>query len=494
MKKLLSLLILSTSLCLNCNAQGLLLSLDSCINMALRENKQIQIAKLEADIATNTRKAARTKYLPHVTAVGGYMHTGDEISILNLDQKSALSNIGTTTMGAVQAVGTQELTSLFGTIAQMFPESAGKISMIAQGLSEKFGVLTNTLGQTLNQVGNKIVDDFRTDTRDIFGGAIMLNQPLYMGGAIIAGNKMASIAEDIAKIKIQKTEEDLIYSVQTAYYLVVEIEHKKQLADEYAALIKKLNDDVTKMIDEGVATRADGLKVSVRLNEAEMQQLQAEDGLVLAKMLLCKHIGLPLDTEISVNTDIEVRNIDINPNNNRTELQMLGKAVDLLAQKTKVTRASHLPQVLLTGGYLASNPNVFNGFQKKFRGTWNVGVVLKIPIWDWNETGYKVRASKTQTNIAKMELSEAEELIDLQISQTQFKLSEADKKYTVTLKNFETAEENLRCANVGFTEGVMTTTEVMMAQTAWLQAKTQKIEAEIGVITAKLALNHAYGN
>lgn len=494
MKKILTLLILSLYLSVNCGAQGLQLSLDSCISMALRENKQIQIAKLNADVASNTRKAARTKYLPHVSAVGGYMHTGDPISILNTDQQALLSNLGTVAMTPIQQAGQTELPKILGTFAQIFPDKAPYFQAMGTELGQKFSALTQQFGQSLNQVGQDIVNAFETDTRDVFGGSVMLNQPLYMGGAIIAANKMASIAEEIAKIKVRKSEEDLVYDVQKAYYLVVEVSHKKELADEYAALIRKLSGDVAKMVEEGVATRADGLKVSVKLNEAEMQQLQAQDGLVLTKMVLCKLIGLPLDTDINVNTEVEERQVDLNTNNNRSELMLLGKAVNLLEQKTKITRATNLPQVLLTGGYMASNPNVYNGFQKKFKGTWNVGVMVRIPIWDWNETGYRVRASKAQTNIAKMELGEVEELIDLQITQTQFKLTEAEKKHAVTVKNFETAEENLRCANLGFAEGVMTTTDVMMAQTAWLQAKTQKIEAEIGVITAKLALNHAYGN
>lgn len=493
MKKYL-LLLLSLLVLPNVSAQTYVLSLDSCINMALRENKQIKIAKLNADVALNTKKAARTKYLPNISAVGGYMHTGDQISILNNDQKAALSSLGSTSMGAVQAVGSAELPKILSTFAQIFPEKAPYFQAMAPELAQKFGALTTQFGQALDNVGQDIVKAFNTDTRDIMGGSVMLTQPLYMGGAIVAANKMASLAEEIAKIKIQKSEEDLAYNVQTAYYLVVEVDHKKHLADEYASLISKLNNDVTRMIEEGVATRADGLKVSVKLNEAEMQQLQAEDGLALSKMLLCKLIGLPLDSNIEVETEVAERNININTNNNRAEIQMLGKAVDILNQKTKITRSAILPQVLMTGGYLTSNPNVFNGFQKKFNGTWNVGVMVRIPIWDWNETGYKLRASKAQTNIASMELEEAQELIDLQITQTQFKLSEAEKKHAVTIKNFETAEENLRCANLGFAEGVMTTTDVMMAQTAWLQAKTQKIEAEIGVITAKLALNHAYGN
>lgn len=494
MKRYLFLLIVALYLSSNASAQTIHLSLDSCINMALRENKQIQIAKLGADVASNTRKAARAKYLPNISAVGGYMHTGEEISILNDDQKTALSSLGTTSMSMVQATGSAELPKIIGTFAQIFPEKAPYFQAMGADLAQKFGAMTTQFGQALNQAGQDLVDAFRTDTRDVFGGSVMVTQPVYMGGALVAANKMASIAEEVANIKIRKSQDDLAYDVQKAYYLVVEVEHKKQLADEYAALISKLNKDVAMMIEEGVATRADGLKVSVKLNEAEMQQLQAEDGLVLSKMLLCKLIGMPLNSDITLDTEVGEREIDVNTNNNRSEIQMLGKAVDILEQKTKITRAGNLPQVLLTGGYAASNPNVFNGFQNKFNGTWNVGVMVRVPIWDWNETGYKLRASKAQTKIAKMELGEVEELIDLQITQSQFKLSEAEKKHTVTIKNFETAEENLRCANLGFAEGVMTTTDVMMAQTAWLQAKTQKIEAEIGVITAKLALNHAYGN
>lgn len=285
------------------------------------------------------------------------------------------------------------------------------------------------------------------------------------------------------------------FNVENTYYLVVGVEHKKKLADEYAALIAKLEGDVKKMIDEGVATKADGLKVSVKLNEAQMQQLQAENGLSLSKMLLCKLCGLPLETNISVDTTMKVQAVgEINTTNNRNEIKMLSKAIELYDLKVKTARAEHLPQVALMGGYMVSNPSMFNGFEKKFNGTWNVGVMAKIPIWDWNETRDKVREAKRQSNIARLQKQDAEEMIDLQITQCQFKLDEAKKKMVVTEKNYDTAEENLRCANLGFAEGVMTTTDVMMAQTAWLQAKTQKIEAEIEVVTAQLALIHAYGN
>ena len=109
------------------------------------------------------------------------------------------------------------------------------------------------------------------------------------------------------------------------------------------------------------------------------------------------------------------------------------------------------------------------------------------------EGTYKIRASKAATNIANMELAEATELIELQVNQSQFKMREANKKYGMSLKNVEKAEENLRCANLGFAEGVMTATEVMEAQTAWLQAQTQKIDAEIDLRLSQIGMKKALG-
>ena len=471
-------------------AHAQMLSLDSCVAMAVRENTQLKIAKIKADMATNTRKAARTKYLPNISATGTYMRTGKQLSILSEDQQNALSNIGTTLANNLGATmqNQQTMMQIMQTAASM------GINLTPQHIQQLQEPIAN-LAKSLNQTGATIAEAFDTDTRNMFGAAVTLKQPLFMGGKIAAGNKMAQIAEEIAQTQVEQAEEDVKFNVENTYYLVVGIEHKKRLADEFASLVAQLSADVSKMVQEGVATRADELKVSVRLNEAQMQQLQAENGLALSKMLLCKLCGLPVNSDISVDTTTVVVGDAMGSfTNNRAELKMLGQAVELYNAKVKTERAEHLPQVALVGGYMVSNPSLFNGFEKKFKGTWNVGLMVNIPIWDWNETGYKVRSAKGQAAIAQLQLTEAEQLIDMQIAQCQVKYDEAQRKLALTNKNFDKAEENLRCANMGFEEGVMTSSDVMMAQTAWLQAKTQVIEAQIEVITAQLALSHAYGN
>ena len=123
----------------------------------------------------------------------------------------------------------------------------------------------------------------------------------------------------------------------------------------------------------------------------------------------------------------------------------------------------------------------------------SVGVVLKIPIFRWGKDYYKVKAAKTERNIAMLNLEDAKEKIELQVNQASFKVNEANKKLEMTRKNMEKAEENLRNAQYGFEEGVMTTDNVLEAQTAWLQAESEKIDAEIDVRLCNVYLSKALG-
>ena len=461
------------------------LSLDSCRQMALRNNKQMSVSKVKQDVAANLRKSARTKYLPHVSAIGTYQYTSEPISILSETQKTEFSNLGTTIgTGLVQSMA--ELMLQHPALAQVM----AKVGPVSE--------------EMLNGLGQKIVDAFDTDTRHLFVGSVMFTQPLFMGGSIIAMNKMADINEKMAANSMEARRQATIYKLDQAYWQVVSLCHKQKLAESYLDLVKKLDTDVYKMIEEGVATKSDGLSVDVKVNEAEMTLTKVNDGLVLSRMLLNQLCGLPLDEEVILADEQkdQIAVVELTPAlnvdaavSNRPELKMLQNAVDLSKQTTNILKAGNLPQLLLTGGYAASNPNLLNGFERKFRGFWNVGVSLRVrvPIWNWGDVMYKVRASKGATSIASLELAEARELIELQVNQSTFKVDEANKKLTMAMKNIQRADENLRTANLGFHEGVITPTTVMEAQTAWLQAQSQKIDAEIDVKMSQVDLQKALG-
>ncbi|EGQ13974.1 TolC family protein [Prevotella pallens] len=470
------------------------LSLKRCRELALANNKQLAISKLTAQIAEDTHKAAKTKYLPRVTGMAGYEHLSREISLLNDKQKQTLSSLGSTTVGQV---GSQ----IGQTIGQL--QQQGFISaQVAQRLADVLGGITTPLSQAGNNIGETIRRGLRTNTKNMYAAGIMVTQPIYMGGGIKALNDIATIGEEFAQNDIKLKQQTVLFAVDNAYWLIVSLQKKSILAIQYRNLISKLHDNVTKMYDAGVATKADGLKVSVAENTANLTISEIENGISLAKMALCQLCGLPLDGDLILEDEAtdnlsgfvptHYNNVDTTFNA-RPEVRILQNTVDITKQNTKIIQALYRPHLALTAGYTVSNPNAFNGFEQKFKDIWSVGLVLHVPIWNWGEGKYKVRAARTATQMAQMELNDVRNKIRLEVEQTRFRLKNANSRLATANKNMASAEENLRVANLGFKEGVMTVTDVMQAQTAWMSAKTAIVDAEIDVRTAQVALKKALG-
>ena len=481
MKKLFLLTIL-LSLTFIVKAQSFL-SLDSCRALALANNKDLLISNEKINAAHYQHKAAFTNYLPSFSATGTYMRNQKEFSLLNNDQKAALSGLGTNLAGPLQQAA--------GIIAQLHPEIASQIPALGASLTSAF-----------NEAGSSLVDALRTDTRNVYAGAITLTQPLYMGGKIRAYNKITKYAEELAQQQHQGGMQEVIMSTDQAYWQVISLVNKKKLAEGYLKLLQQLDSDVEKMIAEGVATKADGLSVRVKVNEAEMTLTKVEDGLSLARMLLCQLCGIDLSSPITL-ADENMEDIPLlTPEThfdmstayaNRPEIRSLELATQIYKQKINVTRAEHLPSIALMGNYMVTNPSVFNSFENKFKGMWNVGVMVQIPIWHWGEGIYKTKAAKAEARIAQYQLQDAREKIELQVNQSAFKVKEASKKLVMATKNMEKADENLRYATLGFKEGVIVTSNVLEAQTAWLSAQSEKIDAQIDVKLTEIYLKKSLG-
>lgn len=250
------------------------LSLDSCRALAVRNNKELRMAGERLRAATYEHKAARTKYMPRVSATGVYMHTSREISLLSDEQKDAIGNVGTS-------------------VSQMVP--------LPDGAGGALGGLAGTLdGITgaLNGLGGGLVDALRTDTRNMGAAAVMLTQPVYMGGRIAAYNSITRDLERIAGHKLELARQEVAVSVDETYWQIVSLLGRKRLAEGYLRLVEKLDGDVQQMIAAGVATKADGLSVRVKVNEARVALIQVNNGLALSQMALCRLCGLPMDTRV----------------------------------------------------------------------------------------------------------------------------------------------------------------------------------------------------
>lgn len=459
------------------------LTLDECRAMALENNKQMQVSRVKQSIAENQRKSARTKYLPRVSALGAYEYTSRGISLLNKEQKALLNNLGEVFTSAIE----NEVSKL--------PLDPAKLKELAEMAAPYVSATQGTidhLGQSLNEA-------LQSNNHNTFAGAITLTQPLYMGGAIKTLNRVADIKEELAANTLEARRQATLYDIDNVYWQVVSLRHKQDLAESYLNLVKKLDHDVEKMTEAGLTTRSDKLSVQVRVNEAEMALAKVIDGLSLTKMLLCQLCGLPIDEpieladekadEIAAPAAIPLTtNID-----NRPELRLLQNAIDLTHQEVNLLKAENRPQVLFNGGYAVTNPNAFNGIQHRFGGFWHVGLQVRIPIWNWGDVKHKVQAAQEATTVANLELEDAREKIELQVSQNRFRVSEANKNLALAKSNIASAEENLRMAKRGFEEGVITPTTVMEAQSAWLMAQTQKIDAEIELQLSNTDLLKALG-
>lgn len=490
MKRLFGFLILAAFSCM-LHAQRVL-NLDSCRNMAMANNKSLLIAKERMRKAHYDRKAAFTNFLPDFSATGTYMYFSDEISLLNDGQKSALNHMGT----SLQQGLTQAATPIIQHIAQTNPQLAASLQQAIQG-----GKLDG-MSTALNQLGNELTDALRTDTRNMWAGAVTLMQPLYMGGKIRAYHRITKFSEALARTQHDAQLQDLILNTDDAYWTVVSLSYKKKMAESFLDLVNRLDGDVEKMIREGVATKADGLTVKVKVNEAEMLLTKVDNGLALSKMVLCQLCGMDLDTKFTLTdedrTDLQVS--ETVPDDAvqrawtyRPELKSLDWANKIYEDKVRVVRSEMLPSLALTGGYLVSNPSLLNGFENKFRGMWNVGIMLSVPVFHWNEGIYKVKAAKSEVNIVRLQQTEAQEKIELQVNQSLFKNTEAQKRLALSEKNMEKAEENLRYADKGFKEGVIPVANVMEAQTAWLSARSDRIDAQIDLKLAQTYLQKAMG-
>ena len=452
-----TILLLTFVVTVSCMHAQRMLTLEECRNLAIQNNKELQISGEKIKMADNEKKAAFTKYFPQLSANGAYMWNQKDINLLD--------------MGALSS----SLSSSLGGLAQL-----PMIQHLMSGVN----------------------DMQHLDVQNIWVGNVSLVQPVFMGGKIVNYNQITKFAKQLAESMNNLQLQDLIYKTDETYWQVISLVNKKKLADAYVDLLRKMDSDVTAMIYEGVATEADGLSVKVKLNEAEMAQTKVENGLALTRMLLAQICGLSLEEDLSLadekldNFPVETTQASADLNEafmNRNELRSLDLATKIYKRKERIALAEMLPNVALAANYFVTNPNVFNGFKNDFAGMFNVGVMVKVPLSGWWEGTYRRNSAKAETRIKTLEWQDAREKIELQVNQSVYKVNEAGKKLIASSRNMENAEENLRRANFGFEEGVMPALNLMEAQTAWVSARSSLIDAQIDEKITEVYLSKALG-
>lgn len=452
-------------------------SLDSCRQMALQSNKQLMIAKRAVVKAGYQKDEAFAAYLPGIDFAGGYMYNQKNISIFDSDQLLPTKSFDARTGKYEFNLVTDPATGMpvKGPDGQYVPETVALIPKEAMEF----------------------------DIHNVFFGAVTLTQPIYMGGKIVAMNKITHDAEILARNLHDAEAENVIYAVDAAYWQVVSLKAKHALAVSYVNVLDSLDHNVHLMFDQGVATRSDILSVDVKLNAAKVDLLKVENGLTLSRMALAQVCGLPVNETFTladegIEQPVLSSEVATQYNMNdvyarRPDLEALKMGVQIAGHQKQVALSTMLPNVALVGTYSFSNPNMFNGFSKKFNGAFSVGAMVTIPIWHWGGNYNKYRAAKVDEEIMQLKLEDARELVDLQVQQASYKTTEAYKTYTTATSNLASANENLRSANLAFREGMATTDNVLEAQTAWLKAHSEQIDAMIDVHLCNVYLSKCLG-
>ena len=467
-------------------AQDTLVSnLRQCREMALSNGASAKSQEELRLAAKYNRQAALAAMFPRVTANASYSWNNASVHLL---ENSSAFKTGTAT---VNPDGT-------ATFAWSDESIIGKIEQAAKGTPIEGAVtgLADRAGQELADAYKLIYDKLSPDMSQIFVAHVGVTQPVYVGGRLIQLYKIAQATENIAGIESDAKHDDIIYSVDEAYWRVVSVSKKKNLAQQYYQLLCQLESDVKEALAEGLVTQADLLKVTTKRGEAEVKKLQAENGLTLSNMALAQVCGLPLSTGFildesglsdsllptdSISTEAAVAN--------RAEIQLLEQTQKIAKSNAMLMAAGLQPNIVASAGYIYSNPNVDNGFSNRWdgRGFFTAGVVVNVPIAHADDI-LRYKAAKHAANAMALKTEETRELLTLQTTQASQKLVEAQQKIVLARLTQDNAAEVLRMAQESYDAGMITASELMQAQTAWLAAASDLVDAEAEAKTTETKL------
>lgn len=421
------------------------LTLERCRELALERNKSIERADENRKKAGYGTKVYLSNYLPKFSAAGNYLYTSTKLK-KTLPGSYLPTFIPDGNGGLIPNL----LTTIDGT--PVFKEYA-----YFPDLDINFGL------------------------SGLYTAGIRVEQPIYTGGKVTAAYKMSRIGEEIAGLQQVLTRTEVILLSDEAYWTYIQTLELTKTAKAYKELIIGLRKDVENAYQAGLKSRNDVLKVQVKLNEAELQVLQAENAVRLARMNLCHVIGLPLTTRVYVenmaeeNTTFLLSSTDIT---GRPEYHILSKQVELKGEETRLARSEFLPNIGVMGNFGYANGLKLNGEKLLDKTSFSAVVSVQIPLFNWGEGCNKVRSVKAEKRMAALQLEDATEKMELELMQAVNEVEEKEMEVKLTTRSLEQAEENLKTSRDHFNVGMETLTDHLEAQSLWQKACSDHIRAQ----------------
>ena len=414
--------------------QNQVLTLDSCLLLAKQNNASIRISRLDIEKARAVKAQVFTKFFPQMSAAFMAYHAYNPIiKITTEDIRN--TELRETVLGAINDLD--------------IPSDITEINLMERGLS----------------LGANVV------------------QPIFVGGRIVNGNRLANLGIEAAELQAQASERDILEDVENTFYLVNGLETKVKTLESVLSLLDSLHHTVDIALEAGVITNNDLIRVELKQNEMQAKQLQLSNGIVLAKRLLCQQIGIPYSDEIvflpepEPNNDIQLAT----GTSSRPEHRLLDLNIDAQKLRKKMTIGESLPQIILGG--MGNHGNLIKNYKYNSNGL--LFATAAIPISQWWETWHKIKEHDISIRQAEIMRNDLNEKMELQEQQAYNQMIEAWALIASDKKAVEMANENYRLAELNYKAGMNTMTDVLEANALLLQAQNSLTDRQISFATAK---------
>lgn len=443
MKKIFSILFTILSFSVVAQQQ---LTLEKCRSMALEHNRQSTISEKTVEKAQYTAKAFQSNFFPKISLTGNYLFN---------NKKTTLNIEG-------------------GFLPTFVPDPA----------------TGNLVPNILTTIGDQVIFNeyaympdipFEFQIGSVWMAGASLEQPIYMGGKIVAAQKMAKIGAEMSEQNKELIRLEVIEQTDEAYWTYVKTGELLSLAKKYKEVISELLRNMEDAVDEGMKPYNDLLKVQVKVNEANLSLRRAENGINLARMNLCHVIGLPLDTDLIVSDSLSNEQTVIEHSfsiDSRPEYALLSNQINLKFQQIRLTRSEFLPNVGLMASWTYMDGLKLNDDKLLSGGSLTALMSVNIPLFHWGEGINKIRAAKIEQQIAELQRTDMEELMTLEVSRARNLLDESKIEVDMTETLLAQAKDNLESSKNLYEVGMETLVNYLEAQATWQKAWAEMITAK----------------
>lgn len=330
----------------------------------------------------------------------------------------------------------------------------------------------------------------------VYMAGLSIQQPLFMGGKIMANYHRNKTRVELAKENLRLTRQQVITETDQIYWNYVAVKEKVELLKQYILQLDSVLANTKTKVDNQFSTESDLLRINSHISQAKYNLQKTENGLSICKMALCHQIGLPLDATISIEETIESLKSSIDSGKiplgnifNRPEFAMLQHKITINEQDVKMARSEFMPTLGLGIGYNWLGNIKYkmyaedeNGNRRMNSGTFdtNTGSImlsLSVPLFRFGEGMKKVKRARLSVDVARLDMMEKERQMEIEKEQAIRNLHDGMVMIESASVSRNQAEENLRIMRIRYEEGYAILTDLMDAQNMWQEANVSAIEA-----------------